>query len=122
MSLFEALKSITESLYDCKCSIIEYTHTTDENTGITSLKDVMAYKDVPCRISFESFPISGQTENINNITQKIKLFISPDIEIKPGSRIEINKNGEVKFYSMSGISAKYISHQEIFLENYKKEA
>ncbi|TQX27951.1 hypothetical protein D1N55_18600, partial [Clostridioides difficile] len=46
------------------------------------------------------------------LEQTIKLFISPDIEIKAGSKLIIND----KEYVRSGESAIYPNHQEIVLE------
>ncbi|HBG1494195.1 TPA: hypothetical protein KPH48_002465, partial [Clostridioides difficile] len=48
----------------------------------------------------------------------IKLFISPDIEIKAGSKLIIND----KEYVRSGESAIYPNHQEIILELFKDKA
>ncbi|TQX28014.1 hypothetical protein D1N55_18385, partial [Clostridioides difficile] len=52
------------------------------------------------------------------LEQTIKLFISPDIEIKAGSKLIIND----KEYVRSGESAIYSNHQEIILELFKDKA
>ncbi|HBG7860105.1 TPA: hypothetical protein KRF17_003499, partial [Clostridioides difficile] len=49
---------------------------------------------------------------VAKLEQTIKLFISPDIEIKAGSKLIIND----KEYVRSGESVIYPNHQEIILE------
>ncbi|HDF5622307.1 TPA: hypothetical protein PC346_003842, partial [Clostridioides difficile] len=50
-------------------------------------------------------------------TQTIKLFISPNIEVKAGSKLIItNQNNVTKEYVRSGESAIYPNHQEVILE------
>ncbi|HBG5847838.1 TPA: hypothetical protein OUL20_003776, partial [Clostridioides difficile] len=60
---------------------------------------------------------------VAKLEQKIKLFISPDIEIKAGSKLIItNQNNITKEYIRSGEPAIYPNHQEIILELFKDKA
>ncbi|ENY8920593.1 hypothetical protein ACF133_003995, partial [Clostridioides difficile] len=56
--------------------------------------------------------VSATEGKVAKLEQTIKLFISPDIEIKAGSKLIIND----KEYVRSGESAIYPNHQEIILE------
>lgn len=44
-----------------------------------------------------------------------KLFISPDVAIKAGSKIIVTQHGRTTEYSNSGVPAVYPTHQEIML-------
>ena len=45
----------------------------------------------------------------------MKLFISPDVLIKAGSKIIVTQHGRTTEYSNSGVPAVYPTHQEIML-------
>ncbi|EQF03283.1 hypothetical protein QEI_0865, partial [Clostridioides difficile CD129] len=62
--------------------------------------------------------VSATEGKLAKLEQTIKLFISPDIEIKAGSKLIIND----KEYVRSGESAIYPNHQEIILELFKDKA
>ena len=46
----------------------------------------------------------------------IELFISPDITIKPNSKIIVTQAGVTTDYTYSGVPAVYDTHQQIILE------
>lgn len=49
-------------------------------------------------------------------SQIIKLFMSPEIEIKPGAKITVTQAGVTETYECSGTPAVYETHQEIILK------
>ena len=51
-----------------------------------------------------------------------KLFISPEVEIKPGSKIVVTQNGVTTEFSNSGKPAIYTNHQEIMLKLFEDYA
>lgn len=111
----DRLGKTIQKLWTSRCDIINYTCSTDDN-GITVTEKTVIAKDVPCRISYNTDNAGVQTSTTDNISQQIKIFISCDIEIKPGSEIIVtSKNGTVKHYISSGTPAEYTSHQEIVL-------
>ena len=57
-----------------------------------------------------------KTDTAAKLTQGTKLFIAPEIKIKPGSKIIVEQNGTTTEYSASGVPAVYLSHAEIMLE------
>ncbi|HEL7581839.1 TPA: hypothetical protein UL930_003759, partial [Clostridioides difficile] len=71
----------------------------------------------PCKLSYKNI-VSATEGKLAKLEQTIKLFISPDIEIKAGSKLIIND----KEYVRSGESAIYPNHQEIILELFKDKA
>lgn len=102
-----------ESTYSDKCTITEYINTKVNNVVSTS-KEVIA-SDEPCRLSFSKLSSTTESDGESSVAQTIKLFISPDIEIKPGSIIEVSRNSKITRYKASGKPAVYITHQEIVL-------
>ena len=101
-------------LWTGKCDVINYTDTKDEN-GITKHDRRVIAEAVPCRLSYENDSLGTQTRTTDNISQTIKLFISNDIEIKPGSEITVTQNGITRSYVSSGIPSVYTAHQEVNL-------
>lgn len=82
------------------------------------------YADQPCRLSFSSSSTaSGDT--VAAVSQNVKLFVSPELVIPPGSRIDVLRPGEVPRtfrYKSSGPAAVYPTHQEIPLELAERHA
>ncbi|KPI56319.1 hypothetical protein IM33_05105 [Clostridioides difficile] len=106
-----------EMLYRDKCTIVEYQPIKDPVTKRTNNKEVIVLENQPSKLSYKN--ITSTTDGkVAKIEQTIKLFISPDIEIKAGSKLIIND----KEYVRSGESAIYSNHQEIILELFKDKA
>lgn len=114
-----AARKAIESTYEGVCSIVEYKAVIDEETKITRQEEVTVLENQPCKLSFEKLNAVVQTETAAAISQGTKLFISPEITIKGGSKIVVVQNGITGEYSASGEPAVYSSHQEIMLELFK---
>lgn len=110
----DIVKSHVEKLYNGKCNIFLYENK-QNSLGIDTTEKRLIYENIPCRLSFQSFPYSSQTETVDLLTQSVKLFLSPDIEVKAGSEIEVIQNGKKEIYNCSSQPAVYISHQEILV-------
>ncbi|MDX5618789.1 hypothetical protein, partial [Clostridioides difficile] len=106
-----------EMLYRDKCTIVEYQPIKDPVTKRTNNKEVIVLENQPCKLSYKNI-VSATEGKLAKLEQTIKLFISPDIEIKAGSKLIIND----KEYVRSGESAIYPNHQEIILELFKDKA
>ncbi|HBG4995188.1 TPA: hypothetical protein KQF71_003263, partial [Clostridioides difficile] len=103
-----------EMLYRDKCTIVEYQPIKDPITKRTNNKEVVVLENQPCKLSYKNIT-SATDGKVAKLEQTIKLFISPNIEIKAGSKLIIND----KEYVRSGESALYPNHQEIILELFK---
>lgn len=115
----KAARKAIESTYDGICSVIEYQKIKDENTKITNHIEVTVFSDVPCKLSFETLPPAEQTDTASTISQAVKLFLSPDVNIKSGSKLIVTQHGKTSVYSSSGEPAVYATHQEINLKLFK---
>ncbi|VIF92746.1 phage protein [Clostridioides difficile] len=100
-----------EMLYRDKCTIVEYQPVKDPVTKRTNNKEVIVLENQPCKLSYKNIT-SATDGKVAKLEQTIKLFISPNIEIKAGSKLIINN----KEYVRSGESAIYPNHQEVILE------
>ena len=120
----EILKSAREtihSMWDGLCTAFE-NKTSKDKYGIVSSEKVEICKNEPCRLSFKNISQAEQTGLGANVSQVVKLFISPEVYIPPGSRIEVTQNNVTRRYKHSGISAVYTNHQEIVLEAEQEKA
>ncbi len=80
------------------------------------------YKDIPCKLSATSRPSSKSIKSAENtgyknkITQSVKLFVAPEINVKTGSKVVVNQNNITREYSRSGEPIIYDTHQEIAID------
>ncbi len=111
-------RAAIESTYDSKCNIIERQSITKNNIT-TNNNEVTVQEEKPCRISFEDIYSNTETDTEAKKAQKIKLFIAPEIDIKPGSKIIVTGRNRTTTYKNSGEAAVYDTHQEIMLELWK---
>lgn len=114
-------KKFIESLYIDTCNIYEFQHVVDETTGITSQQEVLVYENVPCKLSFNRLPQTGDGA-ASSSSFLGTVFCAPDLEIKEGSKIVIVKNGKTYALANSGVPRMGINHQEITVSEWKKWA
>lgn len=105
-----------ERLYEDICTIYGYSKNVDPKTHISSSQKVLVCENQPCRMSFSSIPATGSAPTADTLSQSIKLFLSPEVAVKPGSEIVVTRAGTSIEYRNSGMPAVYSTHQEINLE------
>ena len=107
-----------ESMYEDICNVYEYVSITNRETNITKQKEVITLENQKCRLSYKAIS-SAKEKEVTTAAQSVKLFISPEVDINPGSKILITHCGRVLEFSKSGLAAIYGSHQEIILEPFR---
>lgn len=115
-------RRIAETQYEDTCTVTERTTQRNKINKRTELVETQPLIDQPCKLTFKETTLveSKESSTTSSVVQEILLFISPDVSIKPGSRIEITrKNGAVEVYKNSGKPQVYDTHQEIVLEIFK---
>lgn len=118
--MMNSARKAIEKLYKDRCSVIEKRSVSDPVTKKTGFEPVTILENQPCKLSFSSLP-STTDGNTATLTQAVKLFLSPDCSILPGSKIVVTQeNGTVTEYSNSGKPAIYASHQEINLTLFER--
>lgn len=116
------VRKIAETQYEDTCTVTERIPQRNENNKRNELVETQPLIDQPCKLTFKEATLveSKESSTTSSVVQEILLFISPDVSIKPGSKIEITrKNGMVEVYKNSGKPQVYDTHQEIVLEIFK---
>lgn len=114
----DSVRKAIESTYEGLCTIYEYKEIEDPDTGetIVSPEPVPVHENVPCKLSKKTIAAADGGEVTNTIKYEPVLFINPDIEIKPGSKIVVTQYGATREYKRSGEPFIYETHQEIVLQ------
>lgn len=112
----QAARKAIEAMYDGVLSVTEHQKVKDEETKLTKYQDVVVLSGQPCKLSFERLQTAIQSDSAASVAQTTKLFVSPDIVIKAGSKITVEQTGVTTDYTCSGIPAVYGTHQEITLD------
>ncbi|MDH6371764.1 endonuclease YncB(thermonuclease family) [Paenibacillus sp. PastF-3] len=105
-----------ESTYEGLATVFEIQDVKDPVTRKTRQQPVMVLAAEPCALSQTSLPASTQTVTADQVNYDAKLFISPDVVIKPGSRITIVQDGMTFEGEQAGKPFRYPTHQEIKLK------
>ena len=108
-------RKAVEKRYEGVCSVIEYQKYTRENRS-TGYREMPVAENLPCRLSYRRKTAVDQTEGGAAVSQEITVFLAPETEIKPGSKLIITQNGITEEYQCSGKPAVYQTHQEVCLE------
>ena len=115
-------RKIAETQYEDTCIVTERISQRNETNKRTEQVENQTLIDQPCKLTYKETTLveSKESSTTSSVVQEILLFISPDVSIKPGSKIEITrKNGTVEVYKNSGKPQVYDTHQEIVLEIFK---
>lgn len=116
------VRKAIESLYTGLCTITEHRQILDESTKQTKFQDVDIIINQPCRLSFSSINPTINETGASSVSQAVKLFIAPEINIPAGCKITVTQNNNTTAYKQSGEPAVYSSHKEIKLELFVKWA
>lgn len=121
--MVSSIRKSIESLYQDSCIIYRLQSVKDEVTGITQGDSwEAAHLDVPCRLSSKNVVQTVRGEMANAITKVVKLYLAPEIEVAPGSKIEVTSRGRTYLFRNSGLPAVRTNHQEIVLELWGENA
>ncbi len=117
-----AARKALESTYEGVATVVEHRKVKDKGTKLTSHEDVVVLEGQPCKLSFSGIGAVDQGEPAAGAGQTVKLFLSPDVPVKPGSKITVAQSGVTADYTYSGVPAVYETHQEIVLELFREWA
>lgn len=111
-----------EVTYDGICRIYGMQSVKDPVTKVTRQDEALVQDGIACHLSYSSAAPAAGSDTVTAVAQTIKLFLAPEWDISPGSRIEVTQQGRTGSYAQSGKAAVYPSHQEILLELWKEYA
>lgn len=119
----EKYRKYVELLYEDYCDIYEYVCEKDPiNNRTVAEGEIKINKDkIPCRLSYVS--VESPLQGVGGaLSEKIKLFLSPYVKIKPNSKIVVLKGDENLTFKATSIAKVYKTHQEIIMEVFDKWA
>lgn len=108
-----------EKLWKGICTIYIRQETQDPVTKRMGFNEIPVYTDQPCKLSIETITTTNENSNAAEIIQKVKLFIAPEVDIPPGSKITVTQNGKTADYEKSGEPGLFTNHQEVVLDLFK---
>ena len=105
-------------LWRDRCSVIAK-EAFEQANGATGFRDRILHENLPCKLSLfqttANNAAAGESGPAAALTSQAKLILAPDIEIPPGSRIELTREGKMTAYKASGPPLAFFSHQEIIM-------
>ena len=101
------------------CTIVEQKKVQNANKS-TGFQEVIVLENQPCKLSFSSVKSVSENGVGATVTQTTKVFLSPEIKVKTGSKLIITQNGVVAEYQNSGEPATFFTHQEIGIQLFER--
>ena len=110
----EARKAALESLWCDRCTVYAKEKVTDPKTHLTDFQETVILENQPCKLSFETLAaVSG--DPVAAVSQSVKLFLSPDVEIPAGCKIVVTRPGGAQLsYSKPVHAALIVATQQTF--------
>lgn len=112
-------RKAVEATYDGTCRIYGMQSVKDPVTKVTRQDEALVQDGIACHLSYSSAAPAAGSDTVTAVAQTIKLFMTPELTVPPGCRIEVTQQGRSESYAQSGKAAVYPSHQEILLELWK---
>ena len=113
------VRAAIESLYRDSCTVYGMVPYQKTNRA-TAYQEVVILENQPCKLSYSQAlsaqPVAENDGIASAMTQLVKLFIAPELDIPPGSKIQVEHLGRTLYFKSSGAPAVYAIHQEIQLE------
>jgi len=110
-----------EMLWLDKCEVIVSEPYRQEN-GATAMRDKILHSDIPCKLSFFQSNASNNAADLQGpaapVQQLAKLILGPEIEVPPGCRIRVMRQGRALHFKSTGqpMVCFRCLHQEILME------
>ena len=109
-------RQVLEETYTGICKVTEVKSIRDPITKRTKSEEMIVYDNLSCRLSVGGTQVNTPGEETARVVKNIKVYLSPEVVIAPGSKFTITQNGVMEQYKNSGKPAVYPTHQEIDLE------
>ena len=103
-----------ERLWKDRCWVYIQEEVTDSTTKLTDFQEKPLFEDQPCKLSFSTLSANAGDE-LPVVAQAVKLFLSPELTVPPGSKIVVKRSDREFTYTRSGEPGIFSNHQEILL-------
>ena len=118
-------RAAIESLYRDTCTVYKMQAVLKPNKA-TAYEETIFLDNQACKLSYSQAvyaqPTAASDGVVSAIDQQVKLFLAPELDIQPGSRIKVEHLGRTLYFKSSGQPALFTNHQEIRLEMVEKWA
>ncbi|WP_281885674.1 ABC transporter ATP-binding protein [Paenibacillus sp. YYML68] len=111
-----AERQALEMTYEGLCTVTEFQSVKDPATRVTRLEPIVVLLEEPCALSQASLASAKGTDTDQQVRYDAKLFLSPDVVIKAGSRIRVQQHGMELEFEHVGHPFRYPTHQEVMLQ------
>lgn len=119
--MVNAHRNALEKLWKDVCTVVIRKELTDPRTKLTGFEETTLLQDQPCKLSFEALS-SGGGDELPTAAQAVKLFLPPEVEIPPSSKIIVKRQQDPArefTYQKSGLAGVFSNHQELLLEAWR---
>ncbi|MCM1440358.1 MAG: hypothetical protein NC131_14310 [Roseburia sp.] len=120
--MVSSYQNALRKLWVGRCDLFVRETSVNPANGRNEPTEVQKLVGEPCRLSFSNITSTTEQDSAARIQQVVKLFISKEVEVPPGSKIVVTQNGVTQVFTHSGEPAVYSTHQEIVLETFKEYA
>lgn len=110
------------TLWKDRCTIFIKKKVTDPFTNLTDFMEIPVINEEPCKLSFQTLSVNTESNPAAMVTQTVKLFLSPDLDIPSGCKIIVKRFGVIErefVYARSGEAGIFTNHQEIPLTTWR---
>jgi hypothetical protein len=115
-------KKALQKLWLDRLTVMERHKIIDPEDGSTGFEYVVVIENEPCKLSFSTLNTTNPTTTDAEIVQVTKVFLDEAIQIKPGSKITVQRRDDYFEYAQSGLPGIFTNHQEIVLVPWEKWA
>ena len=98
------IKKHIERFYDGVCTVTTYQN---QRGIINNTTEKITQENIACRLSYKTIKNTEQTDIGANVTQVVKLFLPPDVQVKEGSKVTVTQEGMTASFICSGKPAVY---------------
>ncbi len=112
---YAAARAALEQTYEGRCTVYAYKEAADEQTGLSRAEEAVVLRDVPCRLSFETWRPADVGELGAALDQVVRLFTAPETPVPAGAKVVVEQRGKKAAYLACGPGAVYRTHAETVL-------
>jgi len=117
--MVKRFRKTLEMLWTDRCDVT-ISEAYERESGATAMRDKTLHSGIPCKLSFFQSNSTSSAADLQRaaapVHQLSKLILAPEIEVPPGSRIRVMRQGRALHFKATGQPMAFFSHQEILME------
>lgn len=117
--MVRGFEAALQTLWDGLCTVTVRRMVINKQNGRNEPQEVVTVEDAPCRLSYKTVSTAGEQDHAATAQQTVKLLLSNEWDVPPGSKITVTQHGNTVEFAWSGLPARYSHHQEILLQPFR---